>query len=357
MYERFGLVLSVTHACNLRCTYCYAGTKFRRTMEERIGRKSIDRAIGSLSPGGTLELGFFGGEPLLEADRIGALIDYARMRTAAEGIGLRLNMTTNGTVADAKAWSIMMLPEVGLTISCDGLPAVHDRHRRVANGNGSSKKVVSTIRRLVAAGRAFRVVMVVRPDTVERLAEGIEFLHELGVRRVEPSLDVWTQWTAEDISRLEQAIARCARLWRSGLPKRSIGWFDDKAAQLARIPRSQTARCGFGHGEIAVAPSGRLYPCERLIGEDADDNPMMLPGHALEGEDFLDQEAVPKRSDAACDECVMTTMCNTFCRCSNYVRTGDVRKPDRLLCTWNQACLEETAKVMKELIPQNCTSG
>ena len=41
-------------------------------------------------------------------------------------------------------------------------------------------------------------------------------------------------------------------------------------------------------------------------------------------------------------------MCSTFCRCSNYVRTGNTRRPDLLLCAWNQACLNETAKIVHE---------
>jgi sulfatase maturation enzyme AslB (radical SAM superfamily) len=57
-YECFHLVLMVTHACNLRCHYCYTGRKMSRSMDLRIGRAAIDRAIRSLRPGGTLELGF-----------------------------------------------------------------------------------------------------------------------------------------------------------------------------------------------------------------------------------------------------------------------------------------------------------
>ena len=66
-YDRFHLVLMTTHACNLRCDYCYTGRKFRRAMPLEIGLAAIRRAARSLCPGGTLELGFFGGEPLLEA--------------------------------------------------------------------------------------------------------------------------------------------------------------------------------------------------------------------------------------------------------------------------------------------------
>lgn len=356
MYPQFSLTLALTHACNLRCTYCYTGTKSNRYMSTRIGCEAIDRAVASLAPGGTLELGFFGGEPLLEAERIVTLMEHAQARSAAAGIDVALSLTTNGTVTDSRAWSIMTMPEVDLAISHDGLPAVHDRHRLTPNGGGTSERVLWTLRRLLAGNKTFRVVMVVRPDTVDFLTQGIEFLQELGLSRVEPSLDLWTRWAAEDLPRLERAIALCAGLWRSGLPDRSIGWFDEKAVRLARVPTAITSRCGFGDGEIAVAPSGRLYPCERLIGEDDGDSPMALPGHVLDGKDFLNLERAPVRSEPSCGPCVMQSDCNTICRCSNYVRTGDVTRPDGLLCTWNQACLNETAAVIGESMPTRAAS-
>ncbi len=257
-------------------------------------------------------------------------------------------MTTNGTVSNPRAFSIMTLPNMSLSISCDGLPAVHDRHRRLTSGGGSSAKVLATIRVLQQVGKQFRVVMVVRPDTLDSLPAGIEFLRQHGVRRIEPSLDVWTDWSEEDIARLEKVIARCAEIWRAGLPSVSIGWFDEKAAQLAKLSRNPVPRCGFGRGEITVAASGRLYPCERLVGDDAEDNPMALAGHVLDGDDFLHVEVPSEHPEHACGECAMLGMCSTFCRCSNYVRTGNTRRPDLLLCAFNQACLNETAKIIHE---------
>ncbi|MBN1492408.1 MAG: radical SAM protein [Phycisphaerae bacterium] len=346
MYPRFGLTLTVTGACNLRCSYCYARTTPDSAMPREIGCTAIDRAVASLAPGGTLELGFFGGEPLLRADFVQAMMDYAQARTEAAGMALALSLTTNGTVTTPPAWAIMTRPDLSLAVSCDGLPETHDRHRRFANGDGSATTVVETIQRLVGAGKDFQVVMVVRPDTLDALPAGIRFLRELGVRHIDPSLDLWTQWTADDMAALERVVGCCAELWRAGLPDASIGWFDEKAAKLARVPTTPTARCSFGHGEVAVAPSGRLYPCERLIGDDAVDHPMAMSGHALDGDDFLRDSGAGQRCADACQACAMETMCNTFCRCSNYVRTGDVRRPDRLLCVWNQACLEATAKAM-----------
>ena len=80
MYQQFGLVLAVNHACNLRCTYCYTGAKFHKPMPASLARKAIDRAVASISSGGQLDLGFFGGEPLIEAKLILELLAICAAR-------------------------------------------------------------------------------------------------------------------------------------------------------------------------------------------------------------------------------------------------------------------------------------
>ncbi|NOX58815.1 MAG: radical SAM protein [Planctomycetes bacterium] len=357
MYEQFGITLMLTHACNLRCTYCYTGAKIEKVMPLSIGRRSIDRAIASLSPGGTLDLGFFGGEPLLQAGMISTLSAYAHQHTQTRGLRLSLALTTNGTVTGPDAWAVMMMPNLDLSISCDGLPDVHDRHRVTSCGRRTSQRVASTIRRLVAGSREFRVVVVVRPDTLEFLADGIEYLRSLGVDCIQPSLDLWTRWNKNDVARLEKMIDRCADLWRRSLPDLSVSWFDTKAGMLTDAPTGKSSRCGFGQGEIAVAPSGRLYPCERLIGEDDPTSPMALDGNALEGADFLTGSTTPGRSHTACDGCSINAECDTVCRCSNYVRTGNVSTPDGLLCALNQACMTATANVLNKPVQLSIQLG
>jgi uncharacterized protein len=348
MYERFGLVLMVTHACDLRCSYCYAGHKSADTMSIETGRAAIDRALQSVEPGGTLELGFFGGEPLLKSDLILNLLKHASCGCDRRNIALQPTLTTNGMHADGAAWEVMAWPGMEIGVSHDGLPEVHDRHRRRADGQPTSPRVLTTMTRLLEADRSVLAVMVVRPDSAASLADGIVFLQRQGVRHFAPSLDLWAQWSEDDLTALEESLIRCSTVWREGLPRSSIGWFDEKAAHLAGIPVGATARCGFGDGEVAVAPSGNLYPCERLIGDDGPDNPMRLPGHALWGDDFRPQR-FPERSDASCSACDIRTQCSTTCRCSNYVRTGDVRRPDGLLCLLDRVCCREAVRVLQSL--------
>jgi uncharacterized protein len=354
-YECFDLVLMVTHQCNLHCSYCYMGQHFSRAMAWETGKAAIERAIHSVRPGGVLELGFFGGEPLLEAELVARLADCAQNAAHAAKIDLRPGLTTNGTQCNGAAWDVMLRPDLDLCISHDGLPEIHNRFRRRSDGSGDAMQVFETIRRLQDAGRMPRAVMVVHPENAGVLPEGIQWLCDRGVERIDLALDVWATWHSADVERLERSLGDAADLWREGLPNRGINWFDEKAAHVAGVPIESTARCQFGDGEIAVAPSGNLYPCERLIGEDRDDQPLRLTGHAMDGEDFCGSPA-PGRSSAACGVCAVRGQCNTTCRCNNFIRTGDPTRPDALLCLLDRVCYRETARVLGKL-PLACQTA
>jgi uncharacterized protein len=83
MCSRYRLVLAITHDCNLRYIYCYAGSKSDRAVPMEFGRKAVDRAIASTRTGGALDLSFFGGEPLLRAKWVQELMGYGREKTSA----------------------------------------------------------------------------------------------------------------------------------------------------------------------------------------------------------------------------------------------------------------------------------
>ena len=112
-----------------------------------------------------------------------------------------------------------------------------------------------------------------------------------------------------------------------GLPRLAVNWFDEKAAHRLRLSLEETARCA---SATARSPSrGRLYPCERLIGED---RPEIRCG--LRGMCKTAATSPPARSATARRSvfaCAIQGQCNTTCRCNNYIRTGDVARPDALL--------------------------
>ena len=356
MYERFGLTLMVTQECNLACRYCYITTK-PEYMTLETGEKAIERAVNSVKKGGLLELGFFGGEPFLASDKIVSLIKYAKELTKEKSINLTVPITTNGTILNDEIWSIITKPFVYLSVSLDGRPETHNRNRYFPNKEGSFDIVIKNVKYLLERNLKFGVVTVVGPETVNNIQEEIEYLRTLGIGHIELSLDIWSSWDSQALEHLKKSISSCAEVWINGLPDYTLSWYDDKAAQLTDSG-TKPITCGFGKGDITVTPSGRLYPCERLVEDDIPDNPMRLKGGVFEGDDFLFGDRTELRYTEECIECGIKDMCNTTCGCCNYVRSGKVGEPDQLLCLFNQWTLFETKRVLeKALIRDKGESG
>lgn len=343
-YNKFSMVLMLTHDCNLRCRYCYSGSKYPGSMDIAVARKAIDRAIASTAASGTLEIAFFGGEPLLEVDLIEEIIKYARNAAIKQNIKLAFSLTTNGTLLNSHQKHLIENYPVTVSVSCDGIEEVHDMNRYDIEGKGSSEEVYRTIRYLISLKKEFTVVAVISPDNVRFMTKNIRFFRDMGVRYIEFNLNLWSEWSRSDISALEDAVAESVPLWYESLPDIGINWFDEKMLLLTGNYIHE--KCGFGNGEIAVAPSGSLYPCERLIGEEKSE--MRIEDDIFTADDFLTDYAPERRVCSSCASCSAVSMCGSDCRCSNYIRSGDIDTPDNLLCSLEKRCFCEVSGIIKK---------
>lgn len=343
------LVLVLTHRCDLACSYCYAGPKDDRVMPEAVGRRAVERALLAVAPGGTLRLGLFGGEPLLAWGTGRSLVAHARARAVVRGVRVETSVTTNGTHLDARTLDELLAHEVAISVSMDGSPDVHDAGRPFRRGRPSSSAALAAIDLLVARDVPFRVISVVRPESLARLADGARFLADRGVRAIVHSLDFSARWTPQDAPRLRRAVADLRGVWVERFPDLQLALLEAKASLLLS-PSLSNPSCGVGEREVAVAPSGRLYPCERLVQDDAPGP--FAAGHVDDGDGPLAlSRAFSARPgpDAACGTCAAEPFCSNACACTNLARTGALDGPDGLVCTLEQAVLRE-ARLGLELV-------
>src|SRR5687768_2203189 len=121
------LTLNLTHACNLGCSYCFAGEKTDRAMDPETGRKGLRLALDRAERGDrALDLAFFGGEPLLEADLLLTLADEARALADERRLRLRLSVTTNGTLLTPELAAALNARGFHVAVSLDGVPEAQD---------------------------------------------------------------------------------------------------------------------------------------------------------------------------------------------------------------------------------------
>jgi uncharacterized protein len=346
------LTLFLNHRCNLRCAYCYTGEKFQRPMPLEVARRAVDFGLEEADRGFLL-LSFFGGEPLLEVARMEEIVAYAERAAAARGKRLFLSLATNGTLLDPRRLALLRGHRFEVQVSIDGCAAAHDATRRYARGASSHARVVGTLRALAAAGFAVRTVAVVDPANAAHLGESFDFLMDLGVRYIHFSPNYSGRWDEGACERFEAALRdlgdRYMRRLRAGDDVRLDPLNGKVVTHLAQGYKEKNL-CQFGQKEIAIAPSGRIYPCDRLVGEDNRDE--VCIGDLESGIDAVRRDRMVRAKNAPdpeCASCELQPRCMHWCGCANYETTGRVDRVSPIVCWFERCFIAEADRVANQL--------
>lgn len=345
--------LSLTHRCNLACTYCYSGNPRNENMALETACKAVDLVM-DLGPGGeVIDFCFFGGEPLLCFDLLKDIALYISEQSSRRQRAVRLNVTTNGTMLDDAVLDFLKLRGVYLCVSIDGRQSIHDRHRRYRNGRSTFCDVVSNLHRALHQLDRVQVNAVYGPDTVDRLADSVAFLSDLGVRVIHVNLDICACWTKSVWDRFEESYAKVADYYITSYEEGrelAVNLIDSKVILLLKGGYSQEDVCGMAESEWGFAPSGNIYPCERLVGEDNDSS--LCLGNVYTGLDSVRRCAViagKGNRNEECAHCTLRPYCMNWCGCTNYYTTGQTSLAAPVLCASERGAIQAAKHVLTTL--------
>jgi MoaA/NifB/PqqE/SkfB family radical SAM enzyme len=240
-----GAKLELTHACNLRCGFCYTDSPrhtLQRTPDLSDGAwLAIAEEAADL---GVIEVVLTGGEPLLRPDLTFELLE----RLGPRGIGLTLN--TNGWFVDnAVADRLASVAGLQVAVSIDGAtPALHDASRGVP---GSWRRAVEATSRLLDRGVRVQVVHVVTPDNEHAFPAFLEQMWTLGVTsaRVTPVLAVGA---AARGGRWEVSRRRLRRAVRRANGEEPWIWLQRATGSVLALPEDAAPAA------LLVRPSGAV---------------------------------------------------------------------------------------------------
>ncbi len=343
--------LFLTHSCNLACDYCYVGKEPTR-MSLESAQKVIDFALTNTPPEENIDIGFFGGEPLLEFPLLTEITTAIESHPRHDAERVKLGLVTNGTLLTPEILAFVDQHHIALTISCDGPPDIHDRIRRYPNGEPSSAAVEQSIRLALDALGAVPVNAVYQPSTVEHLSRTVDYLSSLGVRQIYLNPDFSADWTAPAVAKVPGAYGRLAKqymnYYREGRPH-FISPLDGKLTVILRGGYQAKEKCRMGYGEFAFAASGRVYPCERLASRDAETHEVGRFRDLIQVDRLRNHHAPGPPINEPCVECGLRAYCVNWCGCSNYFMTGYYNRVSPFLCTSEQAWIRLALEAFKTL--------
>jgi uncharacterized protein len=273
------LCLHVAHACNLTCSYCFAGQGHYQgeaaLMPLSTAKQALDFLVKHSGSRRHLEVDFFGGEPLLNWQTVKDTVAHGRELEKQTGKVFRFTLTTNGVLLDDEVTAFCNQEMHNVVLSLDGRPEVHDHYRKDHQGRGSYHTVVPKFQRFVKL-RGDKEYYIRGTFTRRNLdfLEDIRHMADLGFDKLsmEPVVtapDSPEALREEDLPVIFQQYEELAREMLAREKQGKGFQFYHYMLDLAHGPcvYKRLSGCGSGTEYLAVTPAGALYPCHQFVGD------------------------------------------------------------------------------------------
>ena len=332
------LCLHICHDCNLKCKYCFASEGTYNTdrdyMSEEVAKKAIDFLVSHSGNRRSLEVDFFGGEPLLNLDVVKSCVNYAREIEKTTDKEFNFTMTTNCVLLDEEICEYLNKEMVNVVLSIDGRKCVHDYTRITSNGTGSYEAVLEGARlmRKIRGDKQYYVRGTFTHNNLD-FSKDVESLSDMGFDQisVEPVVlddEHPLALKKEDYPAIIKEYDKLANLYlnRKGTDK-AFNFFHFMI-DLKHGPclNKRLTGCGAGAEYLAVSPVGDVYPCHQFVGET--DYRM---GSVLDGTFNRDIQntfaGIDVTKKPECKDCFAKYYCSGGCIAASHHYMGDLKKP------------------------------
>lgn len=267
------LELGVAEDCNLRCPYCFVSQGSfggpRRLMPLEIARRAVALLFAEAGEAPLLQVGFYGGEPLLNIPVVRAVVSEASALAAERGQRILFDLITNGTRLDAELCAFLRAHGVAIQISLDGPPALNDALRPRLGGQGSYRAATAPLHWLAGYPRLQGRATLTRANP--QVDEIVEHLLDLGL----PAVVARPVVGAEGGLGLDAAASQRIAAGYRRLAEAVLAAESDAAAARRAVPfvgylvkllegGPRRVPCQQGAWAVACAADGRLYPCKDM---------------------------------------------------------------------------------------------
>ena len=346
------MCLHAAHDCNLRCQYCFASqgdyhSRNRMLLPVETGKAALDWLVAHSGKRHSLEVDFFGGEPLMNLDAVRQIVAYGRTLEQAHDKRFSFTITTNAVGLDDGAIAFINEEMDNVVLSIDGRREVHDRMRPTPNGRGSYDLTLPNAQKLAETrGQQRYYVRGTFTAYNTDFAQDVLALAQAGFEQIsiEPVVaEPGCGWALTQ-EHMPQVMAEYERLAEAYLKERREGkWFNffHFMVDLSGGPclRKRLTGCGAGNEYVAVTPEGDIYPCHQFVGREG-----FRMGSVLDGAFDRDLQARFAASHVlskpACRTCWARFFCSGGCAANAHQMNGSIDEPYDLACQMQKKRLE-----------------
>lgn len=312
------LILTIvpTYRCNFRCPYCYQDHENGWVMREDTQDAIIRFVKKNISNYTSVEISWFGGEPLLCADMIVKINGAIRQICKARYKTFQSTITTNGYLLTKELFEQLL--DCGIRryfITLDGLEAEHDRQRYLVNRSGTFQTTLNNLLSIKTVPRHRYFTVHIRSNiskaNLDALDDYLAYMHE---RFADDSRFAFFfrqvyDWGGDTIDGFRQQLLQkeadqmiFAKLLQSKVKLNYLEFFSDLTGSVVCYASKLNS--------FVINPDGSLNKCtcselrkNNLVGQ-------LLPTGEMElNESLLGRWSTQYQEAEACDQCFLQGLC------------------------------------------------
>lgn len=320
-------VLMVSQNCNLACRYCYGGESgtFNQKgfMSEEIADKCMDFILQNAGEQSFQKIIFFGGEPLLNYKVIKHTIErWNSVKDLYPNKNIYFGLTTNGVLLNEEIVRFFKKNNVGVTVSVDGPPEIHNYNRPFRDGSKSFDATMAGIELLKKYDIPISVRTTYTKQTdIEQLYDFLEKenfdIHNIAM--VDYPLVCPKEDYQIDLSTYKKLVSKQNAVIQKGIMDIKHKEKDTSNAKQLSIAyqRANASKrkfpflCGAGNWLFSFGMDGKIYPCNRVVGDER-----FCIGNLSEGivkEKMVDIYRHFLEASKKCDDCWVVGLCRGRC--------------------------------------------
>ncbi len=265
------LLLNVVRQCNLKCIYCYEPHDGfdEQQMECETAQRLITRYMTREDGHDSVEIQFFGGEPMLAFPLIKNVVEWFLQKEW--GKKYIFYICSNGTIltAEMKNWLSKHHKYVVLGYSIDGNKIAHDLGR-----SNSYDLVRRNLPFITEHWPTQPGKITICAETIPYVAEGIIELEELGLNFTANIVfeDIWGDEERKNklLEKYREQLLLLVDYYAERPHLEPVGPILTRDLEFIGIKKEnkpewkQVRYCGAGHDMVMADVDGTVYPCHRF---------------------------------------------------------------------------------------------
>lgn len=308
------IVIAPTMRCNARCYYCYEQGRETPTMTEDVINGVVNFLIDYCKTANSINLSWFGGEPLLGESIIDKII---KSLSSSIHIPITSTITTNASLLNDVLINKMInewnLKKIQITL--DGCNEYYNKVKNYVDGVDYYNNIMHNIQKLSDLGVFVSIRINVSFENVEETERLIDYINQRFVKN--PYVNIYYMPLVKYSDRYDPRIIEnakdleiiCSQIYNK-LKQYNPNYVNEYSFMDRSIACSAKTEDFF-----IIDPNGLLYKCQHDLGDEAQSVGDVFNGpiHNSIMSDWCFSD-VPEK----CLKCNYLPMCQGGCKISDY---------------------------------------